>query len=188
LTILFVIKSKTLSGSLIPYTSDHGQNSSAWVRAGLSRALKFLLFRVFWVGVTLLTLMAATTGKWSVVESVRTLTVASRSFVKQTWSRTDSWPLASPSSLLWRPCERYMTPVVRYLMLASATALSCASIRLLRPYLMLHCLAVSGLMSPAKTMLSTSEAVACSWSLILVRAVYSRGRLDHSLYKPPTRK
>jgi hypothetical protein len=59
------------------------------MRASLSRALKFLLFRVFWVGVTLLTLMAATTGEWSVVKSVRTLTVASRSFVTQTWSRTD---------------------------------------------------------------------------------------------------
>jgi hypothetical protein len=72
------------------YTSDQGQNSRAWMRAGLSRALKFLRFRVFWVGVALLTLMAATTGKWSVVESVRTVTVASRSFVTQTWSRTYS--------------------------------------------------------------------------------------------------
>jgi hypothetical protein len=85
LTIPFVTKSKTLSGSLIPYTSDHGQASSAQRRAGLSRALKFLLFKVFLVGVTLLTLMAATTGEWSVVESARTLTVTSRSLVTQTW-------------------------------------------------------------------------------------------------------
>jgi hypothetical protein len=37
-------------------------------------------------------------------------------------------------------------------------------------------------------MLSTSAAAACIWSLILVRAALSRGRLDYSLYKPPTRK
>jgi hypothetical protein len=106
-TIPFVTKSKTLSGSLIPYTSDHDQASSVRMRASLSRVLKFLLFRVFWVG-SLLTLTAATMGKWSVVKSVRTLTVASTSFVTQTWSRTDSWPLASPSSLLCRLYQRYV--------------------------------------------------------------------------------
>jgi hypothetical protein len=150
LTIPLVTKSKTLSGSLIPYTSNHGQVSSARRRAGLSKALKFRLFMVLVVGATLSTLTAATTGEWSVVESASTLTVASRSFVTQTWSRTDLWPLTSPSSLLCWPCKRYVTPVVKYLMLASAMALLCASMRHLRQYLMSHLLAVSRLTSPVK--------------------------------------
>jgi hypothetical protein len=52
----------------------------------------------------------------------------------------------------------------------------------------LHLLAVSRLTSPAKMMLSTLEAAACSWSLTLAKAVYSRGRSDYSLYMPPIRK
>jgi hypothetical protein len=50
LTIPLVIKPKTLSGSLIPYTSDHGQVSSARRRAGLSGALKFLSPWTWWLG------------------------------------------------------------------------------------------------------------------------------------------
>jgi hypothetical protein len=135
-----------------------------------------------------LTVTAATTGEWSVVASESMLTVASRSLVTQTWLRTDLCPLTSPSSLFCWPCERYVTPVSKYLMFASAMALLCASMRHLLPYLMLHLLAVSRLMSPAKMMLSTSEATACSWSLTLDKAVDSQARLDHSLYRPQIKK
>jgi hypothetical protein len=92
LTIPLVIKSKTLSRSLIPYMSDHGQVSSARRRASLSRALKFPLSMDLVVEATLLTVTAATTGEWSVVASESTLTVFSRSLVTQTWLRTDSCP------------------------------------------------------------------------------------------------
>jgi hypothetical protein len=184
LTIPLVMKSRTLSGSLIPYTSDHGQASSARRSAGISRALKFLLSIVFKVGATLLTLMDAITGKWLVVESVRTATVASRSLVTQTWLRTDSWTLASPSSLLWRPCDRYVTPVVKYLMFASA--LSCTSRRHLRPYFLSRRLAMSRLTSPAKTILSTLAAAASIWSLTLLRAAYSgESRTTPCISRPP---
>jgi hypothetical protein len=81
LTIPLVTKSRTLSGSLIWYTSDQGQESNARRSAGLSRALKFLLYMDLVVGATLLTDTAATTGEWSVVASESTLRVASRSLV-----------------------------------------------------------------------------------------------------------
>jgi hypothetical protein len=90
LTIPLVTKSRTLSESLIWNTSDQGHESSARRRAGLSRALKFLLLMDLVVGATLLTNTDATTGEWSVVASESTHTVASMSLVRQMWSRTDS--------------------------------------------------------------------------------------------------
>jgi hypothetical protein len=75
-------------------------------------------------------------------------------------AEVDFRTLASPSSLSWRLCDRYVTPVVKYLMFASAMALSCASRRHLRTYCLSSRLDVSRLTSPAKTMLSTSAAAA----------------------------
>jgi hypothetical protein len=64
---------------------------------------KFLLSMDLVVGATLSTDMDTMTGKWSVVASESTLTVASRSWVMQMWLRTDWCPLASPSSLTCWP-------------------------------------------------------------------------------------
>jgi hypothetical protein len=114
---------RTMSGSLIWYTSAQSQDSSAQRRAGGSSCLKFLRSMVLVEGVTLLTDTDVSRGKWSVVVSESTLTVATRSLVTQMWSRTNSCSLASPSSLTCWPWDLYVIPVSKYLMLESATAL-----------------------------------------------------------------
>jgi hypothetical protein len=132
-------------------------------------------------GAPLLTDTDASSGKWSVVVLVSTFTVATRSVDTQMWLRMDSCSLASPSSLTCWPCDLYVMPVSKYLMLASATATSWASMRYMRLYLTLHLLAMSRLTLPARTTLSTSADAACNCSLTLDRAVVSRARSNHSL-------
>jgi hypothetical protein len=122
--------------------------------------LKFLRSMDLVDGVTLLTDTDASRGKWSVVVLESTFTVATRSFDTQMWSRMDSCSLALPSSFTCWPWDRYLIPVSKYLMLASATVLSWACMRHLRLYLTSNLLAVSRLILPARTTLSISADAA----------------------------
>jgi hypothetical protein len=72
-----------MSGSLILYTSAQGQDSSTQRRAGRSSCLKILRSMALVDGAILLTDMDPRRGKWSLVVSESTLTVATRSLVTQ---------------------------------------------------------------------------------------------------------
>jgi hypothetical protein len=97
-TIPLLINLRTASGSLIRYTSDQGQVSSALRRAGGESFLKFLCLMDFLEGDNLSIDTDASGGKWSVVVLVSTLMVATRSLDTHMWSRMDSYSFASPSS------------------------------------------------------------------------------------------
>jgi hypothetical protein len=169
------------SGSLFPYGSDQGQVSSNLRRAADNTFLKFLCSMDLLNRDNMSIDMDVSSGKWSVVLSVSTLMVATRSLDTHMWSRMDLYSLVLPSSITCRPWDLYVITVSKYLKLASATAVSWASMRHLGLYLTLNLLAVSRFTLHARTTLSTYVDAACNCSLTLDRADISRTRSDHSL-------